>query len=108
MKSAVKIALVFVALLAGSVYAQSAQKPTPPPAAAVAPAPEVSQEQKLTVGILAQRLDGNQTKMQLLQAQAQLLQIDNQKATDELEKVFASLQKDGYELDRQTLTYKKK
>lgn len=74
-------------------WSQEAAKP--------APAPALTVEQKQAIQILAQRIE-------LSQLRAQAAQAEFEKAGAELGKLLQSLQKDGFELNLQTLEYVKK
>lgn len=89
-------------VLALVVPAAAQEKPVaaaaePKPAAA----PALTLEQKQAVQILAQRIE-------LAQLRAQAAQTEFEKARAEVAQLVQSLQKDGYDLDLQTMTYTKK
>jgi len=63
--------------------------------------PALTTEQRQAITILAQRLE-------LAQLRAQAAQTDFDKARGELSTLVKSLQKDGFDLDLQTLQYVKK
>jgi hypothetical protein len=65
------------------------------------PIPTLTTEQKLQIQNVAQ-------KMQIAQLQSQAAQRDFDAARVELQTLLKSLEKDGYTLDLQTLTYTKK
>ncbi len=67
----------------------------------VAQAPTLTVEQKQAIQILAQRIE-------LAQLRAQAAQTEFDKARGELAAVLKSLQKDGFDLDLQSMAYVKK
>lgn len=90
----VSAGLVAALLMAASLDARQA-----PPE--VKPAPMLAVEQKQAIQILAQQIE-------LAQLRAQVAQNDFNKASRELATLLQSLQKDGFDLNLQTMEYTKK
>jgi len=100
-KTFVRLLIVVTALWSGVAVAQERVDPKAASAVTVkAEPPALSEIEKLKIDNLAKRLE-------IAQLKAQNAQADFDKARTEITQLVASLQKDGYELDLQTLTYKK-
>jgi hypothetical protein len=107
----VGIVTVMVLLSAGLARASAMQAPAPPdkPAAAkVDAAPVLTEMQKLQVQNLALAIENSQLKAENAQLKTQLAHGDFDKARTAIGELLKSLQKDGYDLDLQTMTYAKK
>jgi folylpolyglutamate synthase/dihydropteroate synthase len=87
--------LVGVLIMLGSTYRSAAQEPSGLSKAA----PALTTEQKQALQILSQRLE-------LAQLHAQAAQRDFDDARKEIATLVQSLQRDGYELDLNTLGYR--
>lgn len=88
------ILVLTLGLLSGSFTLGAQEKPDPT-------APVLTVEQKQSIQILVQRIE-------LAQLRAQAAQVEFEKARAETTQLVQSLQKEGYDLDLQTLTYTKK
>lgn len=93
------VPLMVMGLLTTGAFAYAQTKDAGP--TVNTPSPTLTVEQKQAVQILVQRIE-------LAQLRAQAAQAEFERARAEVSALLTSLQKDGYDLDLQTLTYVKK
>lgn len=92
--STFRIVLTWIGFVTLMACASFAQTPTPPTT------PTLTEVQRLQLQTVSQRIE-------LAQLRAQAAQVEYDKARNDLQALLKSLQKDGYTLDLQTLTYTK-
>lgn len=98
MKNAVRLIVIMALLVSGSVLAQKKYSPNSTAKAVETLVPALNTEQKQALQIQAQRIE-------IAQLKAQAAQAEFDKARTEIATLVQSLQRDGFDLDLQTLTY---